>query len=188
MYFQRVPLFFQNLFTNITWSSVSDPRLHLTFDDGPHPESTPLLLDLLDVLNRKATFFCLGCQLSIYPELGMEIRARGHLLANHGYHHISGWRTATKSYILNATQGAEISNSNNFRPPYGRLKPYQFFHLKEKYELILWSVMPGDFDVRVSKEELTERLSKSTPQDIIALHDSPSTIEKLTYALIHCYG
>lgn len=187
MYFRKVPVYIQKLFPQIIWSAQSDPRLHLTFDDGPHPQSTPALLHLLDKLNLKATFFCLGHKLEAHPELGEEIRAQGHHLANHGYRHLSGWSTPKRSYLSNAEKGAQLSNSNFYRPPYGRMKRNQYAELRKKYQIIMWSSMPGDFDLNVTQESLAHRLSMCTKEDIIVLHDQPETIEKLTYALSTCY-
>ena len=60
----------------------------LTFDDGPCPEVTPWVLDVLDKFNAKATFFCIGKNVELYPELFKEILRRGHSVGNHTYSHI----------------------------------------------------------------------------------------------------
>ena len=66
--------------------SSGEPALYLTFDDGPHPDVTPRLLDLLDKYNAKASFFLIGVNAKQYPELVTEIAKRGHTVANHSIH------------------------------------------------------------------------------------------------------
>lgn len=188
MYLQRVPSFIQNFFPAIQWSAISDPRLHLTFDDGPHPDSTPQLLDVLDSLKLKTTFFCLGHRLKADPHLGEEIIARGHQLGNHGYDHISGWTSSQKKYMENVRAGAELSNSKLYRPPYGRILPQQYKAVSKNNAVLFWTRMPGDFDPSVNKEALADRLRNCSENDIIVLHDKPACVDKVIHALLVCYS
>lgn len=184
MYLTHTPSFIKFLFGRATWSSEDNESLYLTFDDGPHPDSTPTLLAILDRLKIKATFFCLGEQIRLYPNLFKEIKAAGHTIGNHGYSHLSGWTSSMITYMDNVQKGAAYSESLLFRPPYGRLSYRQYIKLNEYYKIIMWSCMPGDFDLKNNGEDLYSIMSKTdNKKDIIVLHDRPSTIEKLHYAL-----
>lgn len=184
MYLTRTPEIIKKAFPGAKWSSAHHSRLYLTFDDGPHPDSTPLLLALLDRLRLKATFFCLGEQIALYPELFNDIKEAEHQIGNHGYTHLSGWRTTYRNYLDNVMKGAEITSSQLYRPPYGRLTYKQYKTLSHCQDLIMWSHMPGDFDSTVSGEELYNRLCLTQrDQDIVVLHDNPNSINKVCYAL-----
>jgi len=186
MYLTSVPALVQTIFPSAIWSSSQEPRLRLTFDDGPHPESTPQLLDLLLKKNIKATFFCLGERLEKYPELHQMILQQGHQVGNHGYQHLSGWTTDYQTYISNAEQGAEISASTLYRPPYGRMTPRQYQYLKAQHKIVLWTSMPGDFDPTITKESVGSEVSIAFQQEgIIVLHDTPTCIEKVLFAINH---
>ena len=184
MYLTSVPPLLQTIFPSAIWSSAQEPRLRLTFDDGPHPDSTPQLLAALKTKNLKATFFCLGQQLEKYPELHLAMKEAGHIVANHGYAHLSGWTTDYKAYISNLDSGAQLSDSLLYRPPYGRMTPRQYHHIKQKYKIVMWTTMPGDFDANISKEEVKIEVRRAfIDNEIIVLHDTPTCLEKVLYAL-----
>jgi peptidoglycan-N-acetylglucosamine deacetylase len=67
--------------------SPAPGQVALTFDDGPYPEYTPAILDILDRYNVKATFFAVGVEIARHPEIVREIARRGHVVANHTWHH-----------------------------------------------------------------------------------------------------
>ena len=184
MYLTSVPSLLQTIFPSAIWSSEEEPRFKLTFDDGPHPDSTPQLLASLHTKNIKATFFCLGEQLEKHPDLHQAMKDRGHLVANHGYRHLSGWTTNHEDYLANTDQGAAVSASDYFRPPYGRMTPRQYHRLKEKYKIVMWTAMPGDFDKKNSKETISLEVQKAyKDNEIIVLHDTVACLDKTLYAL-----
>ena len=184
MYFKRTPRYISQTFSQLRWRYPDSQNIYLTFDDGPHLDSTPRLLHLLDKLDVKASFFCLGNNVEKYPKLKDQIQCNGHLLAYHGYDHISGWTSDNDVYLDNVKKCEEHFPSNFFRPPYGRIKPSQIKRLTNDYKIIMWDVMPGDFDPKVNAETLYLNLIKNTKGgSIIVLHDNPSTIEKLERAL-----
>ena len=86
---------------------TNDKVLCLTFDDGPDPECTPRVLDILEYHNVKAIFFCRGLNAENHPELISLIKSKGHVVGNHGYHHLDGWKTITRLYIRNFRISAE---------------------------------------------------------------------------------
>lgn len=150
--------------------------LCLTFDDGPDPGSTPELLTILDKHNVKALFFCTGQAVEKYPELVSEIRKRGHLVGNHGYGHLDGWKTSVNEYLTDVNKAADLTSGTLFRPPYGHLRFNQYRHLKKNYQIIFWDVMPYDFDSRFTPSVSLELLKKKIrPGSIIVLHDSPDS-------------
>jgi len=150
--------------------------LYLTFDDGPHPESTPPLLDILSEKNIMALFFCNGRAAEKYPELLDLIRSCGHLIGNHGYQHLDGWKTSTEIYEDDVSKAESFVSSPLFRPPYGRMKRRQYKKLKDKFKIVLWDIMPYDFDQKFGSERtLSVLMNKIRPGSIIVLHDNPSS-------------
>jgi peptidoglycan-N-acetylglucosamine deacetylase len=148
--------------------------LCLTFDDGPDPESTPGLLDILKRYNVKALFFCDGRAGENYPELVDLIKSQDHLIGNHGYNHFDGWKTSVTSYIHDVEKGAKYTSSDLFRPPYGRLKLRQYLQLNKNYKIVFWDIMPYDFDSSLEPEESLNILTKKLrPGSVIVLHDKP---------------
>lgn len=184
MYLTTVPSLLQTIFPSAIWSSANQPHLKLTFDDGPHPESTPQLLASLKAKQLEATFFCLGEQLERYPDLHQAMLEEGHTVGNHGYKHLSGWTTDYDTYINNVEQGARASSSTLYRPPYGRMTPRQYHHIKTQHRIVIWTSMPGDFDFKISKEKVRTEVEKAYKENgIIVLHDNPSSLQKVLYAL-----
>ncbi|MDD2488087.1 MAG: polysaccharide deacetylase family protein [Bacteroidales bacterium] len=160
-------------------------NIYLTFDDGPVPEVTPEVLDLLDEYNAKATFFCVGENLQKYPEILNEIIKRGHKVGNHTFHHIKGWNTKKdEDYYADIEKTNQLINSNLFRPPYGRITPKQHFHLKKKYRIIFWSVISYDYNRLLTKRRVWRNVRNSiTNNDIVLFHDSIKAKENMLYAL-----
>lgn len=161
----------------------------LTFDDGPHPESTPQLLLLLAHQKIRARFFLSGKQAHAFPQLVDDIRDQGHLIGNHGYEHLDGWLTPNKDYIKNVERGRDLLSTMVFRPPYGRISRSQLRSLQPRQLLYMWSLMPGDFDAHVNSMILYDRLLKHTrSRDIIVLHDTPRAVAMLDSILGHVVG
>jgi len=118
--------------------------MYLTFDDGPIPDVTPWVIDVLDKFDAKASFFCVGENVSKYPDIFHKLQAAGHTIGNHTYNHLSGWATDNASYLKNVRKGALITGSKLFRPPYGRIKPSQMKFIKSHYQVVMWDVLSGD--------------------------------------------
>lgn len=158
--------------------------LYLTFDDGPIPEVTPEVLDILDKYNAKATFFCVADNIKKHPEVFQSIIDRGHRLGNHTYHHIKGWETPNNEYFEDIERANQLVNSNLFRPPYGRIGFFQARELRKKYRLILWSVLSYDYSGKLSKENVWDNIRKSvTDNDIILFHDNIKARDNMIYSL-----
>ena len=149
-------------------------RLWLTFDDGPDPSSTPQILDILAGKGTKATFFCTGEKITANPRLFARIAAEGHIVGNHGYFHYDGRVTPVRKYCASAFKGRDITCSNLFRPPYGRLRLRQFKIIERTAKIVFWDLMPYDFDIKLSASRILSIMKRNLRQgSIIVLHDNP---------------
>jgi peptidoglycan/xylan/chitin deacetylase (PgdA/CDA1 family) len=185
--------FLKILFPKYIWELPnSEKKIYLTFDDGPIPEVTEWVLELLKKENIKATFFCIGDNVRKYPEIVQKIISMNHSIGNHTYSHLKGWRTPTKTYIGN-TEACEmklnslfkIQNSKLFRPPYGKITPWQSCRLKKLgYKIIMWDVLSYDFDNSLSPEKCLENTLKNISNgSIIVFHDSIKAHRNLQFVL-----
>lgn len=180
----RIPKLLQMFQPQYCWR-VGD-GICLTFDDGPNPETTPIILEILRKYQVKATFFLLGKQAEKFPEWVEAINADGHQIGNHGYEHLNGWKTDVNAYTADFLKGIKASGSALFRPAYGKMKTSQYKSICKEIpasKVIMFSLMPGDFDEKVSPEKCLERMKKARKGDIIVLHDNEKSIEKVRYAL-----
>ncbi|WP_432412058.1 polysaccharide deacetylase family protein [Rasiella sp. SM2506] len=102
----------QWLFPRRVWAfSRKEPNIYLTFDDGPIPEVTPWVLDLLKEYDAKATFFCIGENVKKHPEIFKRIIAEGHRIGNHTFHHLNGWKTKREEYLKDIVAAEKQFNS-----------------------------------------------------------------------------
>jgi len=153
--------------------NTAEKLICLSFDDGPDPSVTPVILDILERHNIKAMFFCCGQNAEQYPELVQMIIAAGHITGNHSYSHADGWKTTEKEYINDVEKASHYLSGKFFRPPYGRIRRSQYHILKRSYKIVFWDLMPYDFDKSFSWEESLRVLLKYIrPGSVIALHDS----------------
>ncbi|WP_457807313.1 polysaccharide deacetylase family protein [Flavobacterium psychrophilum] len=101
-YWIKTPPIIKRLFSNQVWDIPnSENKIYLTFDDGPIPEITEWVLEILKKNNIKATFFCLGNNIQKHPEIFNKVISNGHSIANHTYNHKNGWKTTTAHYLQN---------------------------------------------------------------------------------------
>lgn len=169
---------------------TDEKLLCITFDDGPHPDSTPELLGILDRHNVKGLFFCDARASEKYKDLVELIVSKGHVIGNHGFNHYDGWRTSTRKYVEDVQRAADFIKSRLFRPPFGRMKIGQYRKLKNNYRIVLWDVIPYDFDKNMGSLRSLQVLKKMIrPGSVIVLHDTPSSMANkitggfITYAL-----
>jgi peptidoglycan/xylan/chitin deacetylase (PgdA/CDA1 family) len=147
--------------------------LCLTFDDGPDPGSTPILLEILEKYQVKALFFCTGNSAEKYPELIDAIRKNGHNIGNHSYSHPDGWKTRTRRYCDDAMNAARVTSDTYYRPPYGHMTISQYLEIRKTYKIFFWDIMVYDFDKNFSAERSLRLLTRRIrPGSIIVLHDS----------------
>ncbi len=187
-YFVKTPQIIQTLLKNYLWRfSTKKNRIYLTFDDGPTPEITPWVLEELAKYNAKATFFCIGKNIEQHPALFKKILKENHVVGNHTYNHLNGWKTPNKKYINNILKTASFFEKGNklFRPPYGKLKPKQAKQLRQlSYQIVMWNVLSADFDTYISKETCLQNVVQNASNgSIIVFHDSLKGSDKLRFVL-----
>ena len=164
--------------------------VYLTFDDGPCPETTPTILDILRQHNVKATFFCVGDNIHKYPELFAQIKAEGHQVGNHTMHHSKGFYTNTNDYLNEIDECAALVGNNLFRPPHGLITPRQNSMLRNKsYKIIQWDVITYDWDAKHTSNDTFNIVKRYTRSgSIIVMHDSikaaPRTLKILENIII----
>ena len=182
----KTPKLFQALFPTLVWkNATNEKKVWLTFDDGPTAEITPFVLDTLLFYNVKATFFCLGKQMVKHPEILQRITAEGHSIGNHSYSHPNGFTTCTKKYLKDIEKWKQIiPETKLFRPPFGKIFPWQIAKLKKEYKIIMWDVLAWDFDKNTSKEKCFLNVVNNVGSgSIMLLHDNEKAQENLQYAL-----
>jgi peptidoglycan/xylan/chitin deacetylase (PgdA/CDA1 family) len=175
------PAFLRHIYPSFIWSFEGEQKsVFLTFDDGPRPEVTPWVLDQLDKFNAKATFFCLGKNVEMFPDLFDDIKLRGHSVGNHSYSHIKGWGMDTGAYIQDVDFANDLIHSNLYRPPYGRIGPNQARMLSERYNIIMWDILSRDYSKHLSGKKCARNVIKHTrPGSIIVFHDSIKSARNL---------
>lgn len=189
MHFFRVPHPIQAFLPGAMWQKKTD-KIYLTFDDGPVPEVTGWVLEVLKQYDVKATFFCVGDNIRKHPQQFRQIISEGHRIGNHTYHHMNGARTHTPVYLEDIDKcQREIYKQHSetilFRPPYGRLKPGQFHQIKDQYQLVMWSLLTGDYNPALHSERILSTLFKLTkPGEIVVFHDQPKAWHHLRQILI----
>ncbi|MFB5760909.1 polysaccharide deacetylase family protein [Paenibacillus medicaginis] len=154
-------------------------QVAFTFDDGPHPQYTPELLDLLQEYQVKATFFVLGSQAELHPDLIRRIHGEGHQIGIHNYDHVSNWLmlpwTVRRDHMERTADIIESiigKRPDHYRPPWGLMNAFDFFHPKS-YRIVLWSLKAGDWRSRSCHKKLKATLLNGiTDGSVILLHDS----------------
>jgi peptidoglycan/xylan/chitin deacetylase (PgdA/CDA1 family) len=189
-YFVKTPWWLKKIFPKRIWHiNTIEKNIYLTFDDGPHPVATGFVLDELKKYNAKATFFCIGKNVIEFPEIYNRIINEGHAVGNHTQHHLNGWRTNTIQYLNDVTIASKHIKSNLFRPPYGRLRSLQAKRITDAIDdksakIVMWDVLSGDFDEKLSKEQcLNNVMDKTGSGSIIVFHDSEKAFPRLKYTL-----
>jgi peptidoglycan/xylan/chitin deacetylase (PgdA/CDA1 family) len=175
LWYQSIPKWIQKCFPSLLWQAPSHeaPVVYLTFDDGPHPEITPWVLNELKQRGLKASFFCVGDNVRKFPETFQQILNEGHVTGNHTMHHMKGWANSTEAYLKDTAQAAQYIKSHLFRPPYGRISRAQIKALKSDYSIVMWSLLAGDFDPQLNIPKALSQLKYKTKNgSIIVFHDS----------------
>ena len=187
----QIPFFLPFLYSNRLWSGpASERKISLTFDDGPVPGITDWVLAELEKRGLKATFFMVGDNVRKHPALAQSVLAAGHQLGNHTYHHLSGWKTSTQTYLNDvASCDAILADTVGemprfFRPPYGWMSPGQAKGLVPSKKIVMWNLLSYDFDPDLSSESLIrECTSRTVPGTIVVFHDQQKTKAQLMRVL-----
>ena len=169
----------------LTWRiKTSRKELFLTFDDGPIPEVTQLVISILKKYNVKATFFCVGENVDKYPEVFDLLVKEGHAIGNHTYHHVKAWKISSESYLSEVEQCNNLVKSNLFRPPHVQINRKLAKTLSKNYRIIMWSALTGDYNKKLSGDQcLANAIKNTAPGSIIVFHDSLKARERMEFAL-----
>lgn len=185
MFIEQPSKWLRWLYPSAIWRMNHDEKaVYLTFDDGPIPEATPWIIEMLDKYDVKATFFMVGDNVRKYPELFELIKSHGHQVGNHTYNHIGGLKHSYKYYLRNVLKADDYIHSNLFRPPHGWMRTDQYLYLRKKFTIIMWDLVTRDYSKRLNADEVFENVKAYTrPGSIITFHDSLRSIDKLKTAL-----
>jgi len=194
--FVKTPSFLQKIFPSLTWKNKTrEKKIWLTFDDGPEEEVTEFILLTLKKLEIRATFFLTGEQIKKYPELTKQIIEAGHIVGNHSFSHLDGFKTKKEKYIYDIELCQKLINEKLvelgmskklriFRPPYGRILPKQIKLLKEEYQLVMWDVFSWDFKKNITKEKLYKNVLENVESgSIIVFHNNQKSYKNLLISL-----
>ena len=185
MLIEQPPLILRWMYPRALWRMDKNVKaVYLTFDDGPIPEITPWVLDLLDHYHIKATFFLVGDNVRKHPEEFKMIIERGHRVGNHTYNHIQGIKYLSYNYLENTNKADELIQSNLFRPPHGWMRWAQYMVLRNRYTIVMWDLVTRDYSKRLNGKQVLEKVKKYVRNgSIITFHDSIKSEKNLKYAL-----
>ena len=185
MLIEQPPKLLRWLYPRALWRMDKNVKaVYLTFDDGPIPNITPWVLDLLDKYNIKATFFLVGDNVRKHPEEFKMIVERGHRVGNHTFNHISGLKYLSYNYLENTNKADELINSTLFRPPHGWMRWGQYIVLSHRYTVVMWDLVTRDYSKRLNGRQVLRNVKKYVRNgSIITFHDSIKSEKNLKYAL-----
>ncbi len=181
----QTPRFLHKLFPELIWKEqVTSKEIYLTFDDGPHPNITPKILNILAQYDAKACFFCVGENVQRYPETFQRVQAAGHQVGNHTFNHLQGWKVPDDVYLENIEKCNDLVHSRFFRPPHGKIRRSQIKRLKENYNIVMWTMITHDYDGSYDSEVcLKKAIQKTRPGDVVVFHDSVKAEKNVLYVL-----
>ncbi len=170
----------QRLYTGVLWQkpNPSSKVIYLTFDDGCIPEVTPQVLAILERYGMKATFFMVGDNIRKYPALFEQVRAAGHSIGNHTYHHVKGRKLTTEAYLKEVRICDELLRKHGVeprlvRPPYGKMSFAQKSELQKMHTIVLWDLLTHDYNPRFTPERIMRAIRRySRNGSIVVFHDS----------------
>lgn len=185
MFIEQPPRLFRALYPGALWRmNPEEKSVYLTFDDGPIPQITPWVLDLLDQYQIKATFFLVGDNIRKHPEEFRQIQERGHQIGNHTFNHIRGFEYTTQEYMDNTEKANRLIQSDLFRPPHGHMGMKQYYALRKRYKIVMWDLVTRDYSKHLNGEEVFRKVKKYVRNgSIITFHDSIKAEQSMKYAL-----
>lgn len=186
MLIEQPPLLYRLLFPEAAWRVKfrREPTVFLTFDDGPIPEVTPWVLDLLDSKQAKATFFMVGDNVRRHPWLLDEVIRRGHSVGNHTMHHLQGMKVPSQRYLRDISEAATLIDSRLFRPPHGIMRWGQARVIRHHYDIIMYDVVTRDYSRKLTPDRVFDNVRRYTRNgSIIVFHDSLKAERNMREAL-----
>lgn len=181
----RPPKLLKRIYPSFIWNFPDEKDgVFLTFDDGPCPQVTPWVLDTLDKYNAKATFFCIGKNVELYPELFREIVRRGHAVGVHSYSHVPGWGMQADDYVQDVDLAADLIGSNLYRPPYAKITRKQAELVSRRYHIVMWDILSRDYNRKMGHKACARNVLRYLhPGAVVVFHDSMKASKNMWYAL-----
>ena len=199
MFIEQPARFLRWIYPHAIWRmDPSAKAVYLTFDDGPIPEATPYVLEVLAHYGIKATFFMVGDNVRKHPDVFRQVVAEGHRIGNHTFIHIGGFRWLSWKYLENTQKANDIMQTTMeqagvkperpldlFRPPHGWMRTLQYRAIRRQgYRIIMWDLVTRDYSRRLTAEEVLVNVKRYARNgSIITFHDSLRSIEKLRQIL-----
>ena len=185
MFIEQPAKFLKWLYPHALWRMDKHERaIYLTFDDGPIPEVTPWVLEVLDFYEIHATFYMVGDNVRKHPEVFEMVKNAGHRLGNHTFHHIGGLRLDYKTYMADVEEANKLIQTDLFRPPHGWMTTPQYARVSRKYKVVMWDLVTRDYSTRLNGRDVLLNVRRFTRNgSIITFHDSLKSQDKLIYAL-----
>ena len=183
--FVKTPSLTKYLFPSLVWKKNTDQKkIWITFDDGPNEKVTPYLINVLEKFDIKATFFIIGNQAKKYPELVKLIINNGHKIGNHSFSHLNGFSTNNNKYLEDVEQAKKYIDSDIFRPPFGKITPFQIKNLKKDFKIIMWDIMSWDFKENISSNKIYKNVIDNVENgSIILFHNNLKSYNNLKNSL-----
>ncbi|MEH2117583.1 polysaccharide deacetylase family protein [Nostoc sp.] len=184
-----IPPRFQGAIIAAAKLTQGEKVIALTFDDGPWPQSTEQVLNILKSNNIKGTFFVVGQNLKNYPEIGKQVVAQGHVIANHTWHHwyhffnqqAAAYEIDRTTDLIYQVTGAK---TNLFRPPGGNLHNGLAAYAKgQKYSVVMWSADSTDYKLPAVPKLINNVIKDSKPGGIVLMHDGGGNRSRTVQAL-----
>ncbi len=184
--FHKPPDIVKKLFPQITWDHRGDHSISLTFDDGPHPEVTPRVLEILADSNIRATFFLIGKQVEDHAGVVRMIHDHGHQIGNHTFHHYRLlWRSRdTIREEISRTEDAVFKIMDHrttlLRPPYGLFDGRVLDVARQLgYKMVMWNLMSNDFSNEDPNRIIKRVVRNARAGSIVVFHDNWKTKNRL---------
>lgn len=189
MLIEQPPELIRKLYPGALWRMAPNEKaVYLTFDDGPIPEVTPWVLDLLERQAVKATFFMVGDNIRKHPDIFRQVLEHGHRIGNHTFNHIRGFEYSSKKYLENtdlvrqwmenaAREERELIERAVlpplFRPPHGHMGWGQYIRLKKSYRIVMWDLVTRDYSKKLRPPQVLANVMRYARNgSIITFHDS----------------
>jgi len=185
MIIEQPARFLRWLYPRALWRMDPNERaVYLTFDDGPIPEVTPWVLDVLKQYDVRATFFMVGDNVRKHPDIYQMVVDAGHRIGNHTFNHLGSIRHTLRTYLNNIDQADRLLHTDLFRPPHGWMRHSAYAFVSRKYRVVMWDLVTRDYSKRLNGRDVLVNVRRyARPGSIITFHDSLKSHDKILYAL-----